>query len=662
MLDKFLDKQLYLKKKIDNLELLIKKYNLMNIDSLQSLKEDISRDLKISVFAELANGKSTFLNALIFKEDFLHTGIGEITFAIFNISYGETLRCRVDGKSIPVNNKDDIIKEIKRVNQQNRDTKRLSYVEIEINNRYLKGVSIIDTPGFGSISEEILKDAFIEIVAKSDGVIFLFDVSKGAKAEDVKKSKVYLDDISKDKIWIVLNKIDTIRVGDREIIKVAKETLKGLSYISTRKNIGIKNFQDLKKYKTYPLSAQVALEAKQGVRYDRRNNKIELKKEEIEQDLEYSRFNHFEEDFFNQIPQEKYDILLKIEKEVNQKRSNIIEFLEIETKELEMRVEERSREIINFQNQKNKNINELEDLKSSWTILNQNLIENITLITKEKQKEHDKSRINRLIANISNDIIFNISKRLDEFDFTDTFSAKKRVNELINKALRDSETKISNEIKVYLDYRLKDIISSTQKIESAVRRFNDSKTLSIKEFSQLNLDGEIIKIDKELDLELLDGMALNGLLKPIIATIVGIIVYAIVEFIAARLALVFIPVVGQTIALVVGIGMLFMGQSMSDKIKEKVMPETKKSIPKAVKEAILIKLEEPLNSDLRIIEYKIDNFIEDIGSKITTTINILESNSKEKEEEIAKYKIVISEFQNKIEEKNKILAEARSIK
>ena len=661
-MDKFLDKQSELKQKINNLEEFIKRYDLINIDSFQTLKKDIARDLKISVFAELSTGKSTFLNALIFKENFLHMETGETTFAIYNISYGETLRYRVDGKSISVNNKDDILKEIKRVNEQNKDIERLSYVEIEINNKYLKGVSIIDTPGFGSISEDILKDAFIEVVAKSDGVIFLFDISKGAKAEDVKKSKVYLESISKDKIWIVLNKIDTVRAEDREIIKVAKDTLIGLSHISRIEKVGINNFKDLKKYKTYPLSAQVALEAKQGIGYDRRNKKIKLSKDEIAEDFKYSRFNYFEEDFFNQLPQERYDVLLKLEKEINQKRDEVIESLKIEIKELEMRVEERNKEVISFQNQKHKNIDELEDLKSSWTLLNRDFIKNREIISMEKRKQYNKNTINNCITNISNEIINNISKRLDEFSFTDTFNAKERVETLINQALRDSEFKISDEMKIYLNYRLKNIISSTISIENSVRKFNYNTTLSIKKFSQLNLDGNIIKINKKLDLKILDGLALNGLLQPIIATIVGVIVYAIVEFIASRLALTFIPVVGQVIALFVGVGMLFAGKSMSDKIKEKVMPETKESIPKAVKEAILRKLEEPLNSDLRVMEYKINNFILDISSKISTKIKILESNSKEKEEEIAKYKIGISKLQDEIEDKSRILAEVRSIK
>ena len=662
MFNKFLEKKERLLGRVNR----IQEIKILGSEFINSLKRDIERNLNISVFAEFANGKSTFLNALIFKEEFLHSGIGETTFSIFNVSYGKNSTLTIDGKNIPIRHEKDIIEKIKQINSKKE---RLSIVDIKINNENLKGVTIIDTPGFGTFKEEILEDAFIDIVGKCDGIIFIFDISKGAKADDVTKQKKYLKSIPKDKQWIILNKLDTIRAEDKEIIKVSKDTLNELSIISKPKKLLINSYQNLYNYKTYPLSSQMALESKQGIGYDRRGNKINLTSQDIKEDLEISKFMYFEKDFLNQVPKEKYEILLNCEKKLNNEIEDTIYYLKTLIKQDKKRVDEKTLNINEIKNSKQKDIDVIQDLKYSWDILRDNFEKNKMVLKIEAKKMDNYAEIDNTIHLISQNIINNINKRLDEFGFSDIFSAKEKSQELIEKALKDSEDTISKKIEKYLNFRVKNTIASIMNIELSINNFNENNILLIEKLSSLNLDGKIVKVNEEinskkfknLDLSKVNGMVLDGILQPIIASIVGVIVAVIIEFIVTRLAIVFIPFIGQIIGTIVGIGMMIFGQSTSEKIKEKVMPQVKKNIPIVIKESIYTQLIEPLNRDLKNIQRQINNLMQDSEEKINAIIVASEKNQKEKEEKIKEFKVGIEKLNKEIVEINATISKIRRV-
>jgi len=649
MFNKFLEKKSELRSKINSL----KETNDIDSEALNLIQKDIERDLKISVFAEMSNGKSTFLNALIFEEEFLHAGIGEVTFAVFTLSYGETPQLKIDGKEISVSNEEDILEEIKKINLENRENKSLSYVDIKINNKKLEGICIVDTPGFGSLNEENLEDAFIKIVANSDGVIFIFDIAKGAKAEDLKRQEKYLKNIEKDKQWIVFNKLDAVKEKDEAKIQLAEDTLKALSMIPKEKKIH--SYGELKEYKTYPLSSQKALEARLGIGYDRRNNQFKLSDNEIKEDFDDSRFGYFEQDFLAQLPKEKYHFLLTLEDKINKEKQKQQLELDKNIDELKIRVVEKKEDALLIKNMQQKSINEIQDLKSNWSILKLKYKKTLEVIARESEKKKEYLIIDDMIKTISDEIINKISLSLDDFSITDSFSAKEKTTELINNALENSEPLIAKELKKYSDYRLKDILSSIVMLEGSISHFNSNKTIDIKKPSALNLDGHILKVNDALNNKQNQNMNLNinnidldSLLNPILATIVGIIVALIVEFIMTRFAVAIIPVAGQIIGAVVGIGTLFFGDSIATKIKKKVMPEVKETIPKVVKESILIELIDPLNRELSNIKLQLNNLLKDSELKIDSLINILGKKHRNKEEELKKFNNSILIIQEKI--------------
>jgi peptidoglycan hydrolase CwlO-like protein len=68
--------------------------NILN-DKFQQLREKINKEkITISAMAIISNGKSTFLNALIFGQPVLQAQSGETTATLFEIKYGEKYKYR----------------------------------------------------------------------------------------------------------------------------------------------------------------------------------------------------------------------------------------------------------------------------------------------------------------------------------------------------------------------------------------------------------------------------------------------------------------------------------------------------------------------------------------------------------------------------------------
>ena len=89
--------------KTDKIEQFVKELSQMELyknsnltekaQELEGLKSKFKNpNLVISVVAEVSSGKSTFLNALIFKDKVLHSAPGATTATIFKIVYGDTYK------------------------------------------------------------------------------------------------------------------------------------------------------------------------------------------------------------------------------------------------------------------------------------------------------------------------------------------------------------------------------------------------------------------------------------------------------------------------------------------------------------------------------------------------------------------------------------------
>ncbi len=251
--------------------------------------------INISVVAEVSSGKSTFLNALIFGKKVLDAKMGETTAKVFKISYGEnvdtdTLKSEIS--KINSNTKEDISKEDFSIEDININD---YIVNLSADNENLKkGIVLYDTPGFGTLNQKVMSKLIKEAVNRSDAVVLLLDISKGLKADEAKFIEEALSYIKDNKRFIVLNKFDASIDEDDDdedeiqlqINKVVKDTKKELLKISNT-NRAILDEQ------TYYLSAIKALNGK------RKNNAEALK---------FSRFQIFEDSFWDRIVKAKKEI------------------------------------------------------------------------------------------------------------------------------------------------------------------------------------------------------------------------------------------------------------------------------------------------------------------------------------------------------------------
>ncbi|RLA69662.1 MAG: hypothetical protein DRG30_09960, partial [Epsilonproteobacteria bacterium] len=177
-------------------------------------------NISLSVVAEVANGKSTFLNALIFKDQVLHSGAGAVTARLFKVDYGEKYTLTIDNRTTNYRNIESLKKSAEKLNEETRrkmDTEKkvsendVKEVHITLPHQALKeGITIYDTPGFGSLDELLVIPLITEAVAKSDAVIMLLDIAQGFKKGEDKFVRDVLKSIPADKRFIVFNKIDGV--------------------------------------------------------------------------------------------------------------------------------------------------------------------------------------------------------------------------------------------------------------------------------------------------------------------------------------------------------------------------------------------------------------------------------------------------------------------
>jgi len=208
---------------LDNIDLNIEEKQ----QSIEGLIEKLSKDtINISVVAELSNGKSTFLNALVFNEPVLESKIGETTAKVFNIKYGENFS--INGKmcqdlqelkkKISIENSTNL----EALNQKREPSDIQSVITLP-NEHLKKGIELYDTPGFTTINEKSMLTLIKDAVSKSDATILLLDISQGIKSSEALFIKNILHQIPINKRFIVLNKYDTIFDEDDLVLKSKEE-------------------------------------------------------------------------------------------------------------------------------------------------------------------------------------------------------------------------------------------------------------------------------------------------------------------------------------------------------------------------------------------------------------------------------------------------------
>ena len=167
-----------------------------------ALYEAISQKEKaeIVLVGEFSNGKSTLLNALIGK-DMLPTGIGATTSKITYLQKGEANKILCSTGETYFKDKD-----AKSIIYNSFSTCQENEISIHFKNFVFNDFKIVDTPGINDTDKD---REFItyEYAPKADAMVFVLDASRGFTRFE-KEFFEGLSDTSKDKIFIVFNKID----------------------------------------------------------------------------------------------------------------------------------------------------------------------------------------------------------------------------------------------------------------------------------------------------------------------------------------------------------------------------------------------------------------------------------------------------------------------
>jgi hypothetical protein len=200
-------------------------------NEIQTVIDRLSKDeLTVSVVAEFAVGKSHTVNALLFGETVLESTAGVSTTKKYEVIYGEVPQLiyveRATGK---VHDRALTLAELKEyVKMLNRDSKvggpneYASEVTVRYPSRLLQqGLRLIDTPGLGSLNEEIERQRVVEALSKSDAVIFINDASQGGGRAARETWTTLFDQIPESKRWCLLNKIDQWEAGEERDEQVA---------------------------------------------------------------------------------------------------------------------------------------------------------------------------------------------------------------------------------------------------------------------------------------------------------------------------------------------------------------------------------------------------------------------------------------------------------
>ena len=251
------------------------------IDHFQEMREEVRRTvhslaalgrepLKCAVIGEFSAGKSSLINALVGRSDFLPVNMNETTALISRLEYAPfprvVLELRDGGR------RESSLADYRKLVDQNTDSalrKQVSVVNVQVDYPPLKTISIIDTPGLNSKIEEHERTT-MAYLSEVEVVFWVFSASKIAAATELK----YLDTIRSRgcKVYGIVNMIDRVNgfhddrkryteeinqvmavlrkhcgaVIERFITLSAKEALKGLAN-SDRKQEEGSNIAELRR-------------------------------------------------------------------------------------------------------------------------------------------------------------------------------------------------------------------------------------------------------------------------------------------------------------------------------------------------------------------------------------------------------------------------------
>ncbi len=187
------------------------------------LLSKLNSSLRLAIIGEVKAGKSTLLNAIA-KGEVSPTNVSEATAAIIKVEYSEKELASIhflDG-TVEDGNVEDIFSILKKHLNDQEYFSRCSHVDIKSPLDGLKSISIIDTPGLGTITEEN-EERTLGYFQDVDVVLWVFNGNYlGQSNINDRVRTVY--DMGK-KIIAVINRIDEVDGDSDELIEFLDDSM-----------------------------------------------------------------------------------------------------------------------------------------------------------------------------------------------------------------------------------------------------------------------------------------------------------------------------------------------------------------------------------------------------------------------------------------------------
>ncbi|WP_045212270.1 dynamin family protein [Desulfonatronovibrio magnus] len=597
---------------------------------LQGLSKKFGNpNITISIVAEVSSGKSTFLNALIFGGDVLHSGVGAVTARLFKINYSDKYFYEDGSKAIECESIDELKRCLVELNQSERrniEDKTGKYnknvVNVGVRHPMLKkGITVYDTPGFGSLDEGIVFDIIERAVEESDGTIMLLDIHSGMKKGEDRFVRQVINRIESSKRFVVFNKMDTVINDDMRVVMSNEEVEKQIHDVTQKAIINVAESAKINpdEIRHYHLSS---LKALSGYILNNKEKIIE------------SGFKEFQDDFWDHIIKNKSEILCTRIKSANSCMDQIANVLSIGKKESENNLKQiekikndlvqRNEELKSFFNHKISSLHDINKSLSTTTYSIHGIVETIKSILKDKIK-------NRL----DSDIGF--------FDKAIIFGLKGKYEKCIVGAINDSKSDMNSSVSNYINSIFSSYIESQNKINTVIDLINDK----INEFEGYNIDNierlDIFQKNLSGEYEFNPNSSYAddlGVAKDLLVGVAGGAIGGVAaQVIATRLAFM-IPGIGLIVGAVLTIVLTLLGSSTDS--NKKIADEVSDKIASGMREDLEKRMTSILDQ-LNLIKTAIMQASHAAQIRLKTILDTIEK-PEEKEKQIEKLKRQMDEI------------------
>ncbi|MCB8978015.1 MAG: dynamin family protein [Ardenticatenaceae bacterium] len=206
--------------------------------------------IKIAIVGEFCCGKTTLLNALL-NENLLPTDFIPNTKILTDVIFGKTQKIQVrdfSGMIAPKEiDRETLINEYS-FQVDDYATNEKIYIQIETPNPFLAdGIQLSDNPGIQPSSY-----VYSAILKQADIIIIVAQIDPGIGSREVDFLQSLFSIIQPENVFIVLNKIDTLRYDLSEALKFQKRLV----------DVKIKNITSLHEKRFFAISALEALKAR----------------------------------------------------------------------------------------------------------------------------------------------------------------------------------------------------------------------------------------------------------------------------------------------------------------------------------------------------------------------------------------------------------------